>query len=179
MNSPAPALPLVAPVPRPGFIPKPFVSDASWQATGEAWVQGVESDSARMLLPSEKLFAEVSTFEIRKTHQARYTLSRIRAPFLEVGDQDCSSDWVDLLAPAVWANGFRVLTSEPAPTIVRGFFGSYTPQVPAYRLIICPHWMRRLGWRTHQENWLVYLDRSGAVVARIVWWRDGGRRGCR
>ena len=57
---------------------------------------------------------------------------------------------------------------------MRRFFGSDMPDVPAYRLIICPHWMRRLGWRTHQDNWLVYLDQSGAVAARIVWWRDGG-----
>jgi hypothetical protein len=48
------------------------------------------------------------------------------------------------------------------------------PDVPRFQLTICPNWMRELGWRLHADNWLVYFDRSGQVVARGVWWRDGG-----
>ena len=79
-----------------------------------------------------------------------------------------------MLPRAIWANGFRALTNEPAPTFVRRLLVSYMPAVPLFQIIICPNWLRQLGWHTHPENWLVYLDQFGQVVARVVWWRDGG-----
>lgn len=51
---------------------------------------------------------------------------------------------------------------------------SRIPEVPHYRLIICPFWLQRLGWHHHHANELVFQDQQNYLVARIVWWRDGG-----
>jgi len=82
----------------------------------------------------------------------RVSLERIRAPLLNIGDQDNLAEWVGLLPKAVWANGFLALTNELAPTIVRMFSGSYMSEVPPYQLIICPNWLRRLMWRNHPDS---------------------------
>lgn len=176
MSFPAPTLPLIVPASRPLFVSRPSLDDASWpdRDTAEKWIQSVESDVFPLALPGEKVIAEIFTFEIYKARQALYTAKRISAPFLEVGDQEDFAGWVDLLPEAKWANGFRALTDELAPTIVRAFSSRNMPEVPRHQLIVCPLWMRRLGWRTHPDNWLVYLGRSSEVVARVVWWRDGG-----
>lgn len=176
MNFPAPTLPLIEPVPRPQFIPRAALDMDSWRDRNaqQKWVQGVENDIRPLPISSEKVIAEFSTFEVRKVRSARYIQERVRAPFLNVGDQEDLAHWVDLLPKAVWANGFRAVTDELAPTIVRSFSVSYMPEVPRYQLIICPNWLRRLGWRNHPDNWLLYLDHSRQIVARIVWWRDGG-----
>jgi hypothetical protein len=177
MNFPAPTLPLITPVPRPQFISRPALEEENFRGRDawEKWVLGVENDARPQSIPNETVIAEISTFEIHKVRWARYIQERIRAPFLDIGDQDDLAEWVSLLPKAVWANGFRAVTNEMAPTIVRRFFVSHMPEVPPYLLIICPNWLRRLRWRNHPDNWLLYLDHSGQIVARIVWWRDGGR----
>jgi hypothetical protein len=176
MNFPAPTLPLIRPVPRPQLIPRPALEEGNWSGRDawEKWVQGVENDTRPLPIPNEKVIAEISIFKINQFRRARYIQERIRAPFLNVGDQNDLAEWVGLLPKAVWANGFRALSKELAPTIVRRLSVNLMPEVPPYQIIICPNWLRRLGWRNHPDNWLLYLDHSGQVVARIVWWRDGG-----
>lgn len=176
MNFPVPTLPLITPVPRPKFIPRPALEEGNWKDRDAwaKWVQGVESVARPLPIPNEKLIAEISIFKIHQVRRARYVQERIRAPFLNVGDQDDLAEWAGMLPKAMWANGFRAVTNELAATIVRRLYVSYMPEVPPYQLIICPNWLHRLGWRNHPDNWLLYLDHSGQMVARIVWWRDGG-----
>ncbi len=44
----------------------------------------------------------------------------------------------------------------------------------AYPLALCPNWLMRLRWGAHDEEPSVFLDASGAVVAKLHWWRDAG-----
>ena len=44
----------------------------------------------------------------------------------------------------------------------------------AYQFALCPNWVKRLRWRAHDEEPSVFLDASGAVVAKLYWWRDAG-----
>ena len=44
----------------------------------------------------------------------------------------------------------------------------------AYSFALCPNWVKRLSWSAHDEEPSVFLDTSGAVVARLYWWRDAG-----
>ena len=44
----------------------------------------------------------------------------------------------------------------------------------AYSIALCPNWVKRLRLRANDEEPSVFLDPSGAVVARYYWWRDGG-----
>jgi len=44
----------------------------------------------------------------------------------------------------------------------------------AYPFALRPNWVKRLRWRTHDEEASVFLNASGAVVAKLYWWRDAG-----
>ncbi|MBF0629192.1 MAG: ATP-binding protein [Magnetococcales bacterium] len=175
MNYPAPTLTSIAPTPRPQFIPRP-AAESAWTGSdaGEKWIHGVDDDTVLLTTSNEKVIAEISTFEIHEFRRARFKMERIRAPFLQVGNQIGITGWLDLLPKALWVNGFRAVTDELAPTFVRSLSISLWLEVPGYQFIICPNWLHRLGWRMHPNNWQIYLDHSGQIVARMVWWRDGG-----
>lgn len=173
MGFPAPRLPVISPVPRPLFVPRPRVDDSSWQDSEEEWLRGIDSDVRPLLVGNDTLIAEMSHFEVRNIRRM-YKQARMRAPFLKVGEFDDLHHWFELLPEARWANGIRAMTKDPAPTIVRRLSGNYMPEVPEFMLTICPLWLRRLGWHPHVDNWLVFVDKAGEVVAKIVWWRDGG-----
>lgn len=65
MGFPAPRLPVISPVPRPGFVPRPRVDHSSWQDTEEKWLRGVDDDVRPLLAGSDTLIAEVSRFQMR------------------------------------------------------------------------------------------------------------------
>jgi hypothetical protein len=175
MGFPVPPLPLLLPAIRPPFVPKAASEEISWDRDSEGkWLEAVHEDVRPLQLGEDAVIAEICSFQIRKTRRT-YIQERIRAPFLDVSDCGELAGWFDLLPSAIWAGGMVHATSqEPARTICRRLSSSYMPEVPEYQLVICPRWLRRLGWRSHERNRLVYLDSSGRVVARIVWWRDGG-----
>jgi hypothetical protein len=175
MSFPAPTLALIAPVPRPTFIRRPTLDENNWRdkEIGEEWLQGVERD----VVPypqDETTIADVSTFQIHKISRGRYRSERIRIPFLDLAPETGLDEWLAMLPEAVWADGFRTSTDLPSEAFVRRLSVRYMPDLPRFQLVICPNWLRQLGWRVHPDNWLVYLDRSGQVVARAVWWRDAG-----
>lgn len=176
LNFPAPTLPLITPLARPRFVARPGRDETSWQSAeiAEKWLQGVESDVAPAWPQDETVIAEISTFEVHEVSRGRYRSARVRAPFLVARDGTGFGEWIDLIPEAVWADGFQTSTNQLSPTIVRRLTVRYMPEIPQYQLILCPNWMRALGWRMHPDNWLVYIDRSGQVVARLMWWRDGG-----
>ena len=101
-------------------------------------------------------------------------LKFVRAPGLELGDDDQEFDGFDLLPRATWLGQTFANSRTPASSLGRGLLVSWIPEVPRYRLTICPHWLQKLGWHPHPSNELVFLDTGCALVAKIVWWRDGG-----
>jgi hypothetical protein len=175
MSFPAPTLPLIAPVPRPTFIIRPTLDENSWREAeiAEEWLRGVENDLAPYP-QDEMIIADISTFQVRKISRGRYRSERIRIPYLVTEPGTDLDAWLALLPQAVWENGFRTGTNELSEVFVRRLSVRYMPDVPRFQFVICPNWLRELGWHMHPDNWLVYLDRSGQVVARAVWWRDAG-----
>jgi hypothetical protein len=45
-----------------------------------------------------------------------------------------------------------------------------------YQIMLCPRVASELGWRSDSRNLFVYRDRNGEVMAKTVYWRDGGER---
>src|SRR3546814_12829105 len=66
------------------------------------------------------------------------------------------------------------LDNEPAPTLIRRLVCSidFGLDSATYPIALCPYWLRKLQWREDAPG--VSIDARGAVVARIVWWRDAG-----
>ncbi|WP_087647677.1 hypothetical protein [Caballeronia choica] len=170
---PASTLPLVSPCERPRTIARPTVDRTQWHETDERWLDAVHVDVRFPLNGFGTVIAEYARFDCRDV-RTTFALERIRVPFLDVCGGDDLSSWMQELPRAIWVDRIVPLSDEPAATIVRLFEETCLPGVPGDMLVICPFWLRLLSWWQHPENWLIYLDKTGRVVARVVWWRDGG-----
>lgn len=173
LGYPAPRPPLILPVSRPKFIRRPELDDTNWRTTEEDWLEGAAGDTLRLDPGNEMIVVEVCEFHIRKSRRT-FHMQRVRAPGLEVDDGGREFDGFELLPRSIWLGQVHATSRAPATTIARGLVVSWMPEIPRFRLIICPHWLKRLDWHTHPSNELVFLDKDESLVARIVWWRDGG-----
>lgn len=168
---PRPILPGV----RPGHVRRPAIVRAMWREEEAAWLQDVEADLAVGPHAESFMLAEFACYQRRHIRtQFSMETARLRsAPQEELGSL---SDLMDNLPRATWLNGIVAL-DDPSPSIVARFIESNFPEIPADFLILCPHWVARLGWHQHPDNRLVYQDSDGVVVARLLWWRDGTPQG--
>ena len=173
MGFPAPRLPLVSPAVRPEFMRRPSPDESDWKELEEKWLGKVSEDGRPLPIGDDTVIAEVTRFHVRNVRRL-YDLERMRAPFFDMANSGDIYDWFQLLPKATWLAGIRAAGAEPAPTIVRRLSLSYAPDVPEFMLSICPHWLRQLGWRALDDNWLIFVNRAGELVGKIVWWRDGG-----
>jgi hypothetical protein len=172
----SPLVPMIATI-RPPFIPRLAPPEKKWadKDQGEKWVNGVDEDILQLgIEKGEVVIAEITTFEARRVHSSCYSSERIRAPFLDVGNHIEMENWINLFPKAIWRNGSWSQPKESATTIVRSITSIYFPEIPACEFIICPNWLQRLQWHIDPKNRFIYLDKSEQIVARIVWWRDGG-----
>jgi len=173
MGYPAVRLPALSPSERPRFVERPSVDQTSWTERDQRWLAGVDDDVRPLITERNTVLAEITRFRCRDLRSG-FMLERMRAPFFDVCQGEDLSSWIQELPGAVWAENIVALSNEPASTIVRRFSESWMPEIPSDMLVICPHWLRLLGWRRHPEKWFIYLDVAGQIVARTVWWRDGG-----
>lgn len=76
----------------------------------------------------------------------------------------------------MWLGQHVALDNELAPTLVRRVVCSVDMgfDAAAYPFVLCPNWVMRLRWRAHDDEPSVFLDASGAVVAKLHWWCDAG-----
>lgn len=177
LNAPTPPQPLSLPQVRPIVVRRPLVArDAGWTEGERKWTEGVGDDVATWSdLHDEHVVAEVSRFKIYKPRQADLLLHRIRAPGASIDDEKFD-DCYQQLPAAVWMGRVVPLDNELASTLIRRLVCSidFGLDSATYPIVLCPNWLRRLQWRAHADAPSVYIDASGAIVARVVWWRDAG-----
>jgi hypothetical protein len=177
LNAPTPPHPLSLPQVRPRGVLRPLVvRDAGWMEGERTWTNGVGDDVAAWLdQRDEHVVAEVSRFKICKPRQAEFLLHRIRAPGASIDDEKFD-DCYQQLPAAVWIGQVMPFDNGPASTLIRRLVCSidFGFDSATYPIVLCPNWLRLLQWRTHKDASGVYIDNSGAIVARIVWWRDAG-----
>lgn len=162
--------PDLSPAPRPSELVRPPLGSID-SKTGEAtWLDGVCDDLISFHVQDNFVLAEIYRFA-RTDIRRELTLERIKAPFeLEHGTP---FEALREVPDAVWIDGARTHPTELSPTVVRTLEYNELASIPALHLIICPNWLRRLYWRRHPEDQLVYLDATGQRVAQVIWWRDG------
>jgi hypothetical protein len=173
MGYPAVRLPVLLPSERPPFVVRPSLDPYMWSKDQQQrWVATVSDDIRPIVIGSDTILSEITRFHFKYVGR-EFTVDRMRVPFLDAAPSEDSSSWTDDLPGAIWVDEIVPLSDEPAVTVVRYFSQSGVPEIPSDMLVICPVWLRRLGWRRQPENWLNYLDRVGQLVAKVVWWRDG------
>ncbi len=175
LNAPLPPRPLMRAHVRPQGICRPLaVRDASWREAEKLWTEQVDGDVASWSdRGDEHIVAEISRFKVVEARRAQYRLHRIRAPHLQADGNELW-DWYQELPAAVWLGQIVPLDGEPAPTLVRRLVSSLGMDAPAYQIILCPNWLRRLRWQAHHQDPSIYVDANAVVVARVTWWRDAG-----
>jgi hypothetical protein len=78
------------------------------------------------------------------------------------------------MLPAIcWLGQDVAFDDELSPTLVRRYVSSFDRSAPAYRITLCPNWLRRLQWSNLNDP-SVYHDASSTLVAQVQWWRDAG-----
>lgn len=177
LGCPLPPRPLKLPRVRPEWIRMPLLDrHASWSERERKWVDEVDSDVAPFPAHHDgQVVAEVSRIKIFKPRLSEHRLYRFRAPSAQTDGGDFDQCYATLPI-AVWLGRHVALDEELASTLVRRVVCSVDMgfDAAAYPLALCPNWLIRLRWRAHDENPSVFLDVSGAVVAKLHWWRDAG-----
>lgn len=168
--------PLKLPRVRPEWIRMPLVDRYAGWSEREKWAEEVDSDVAPFPAHHDgRVVAEVSRFKIFKPRLSVHRLYRFRAPSAQTDGEDFDQCYATLPI-AVWLGQHVAIDNELAPTLVRRVVCSVEMgfDAAAYPIALCPNWMKRLRWRAHDEEPCSFLDASGAVVAKLYWWRDAG-----
>lgn len=177
LGCPLPPRPLKLPRVRPEWIRMPMLDrSAGWSEQERKWIDEVDGDVAPFPAHRDgQVVAEVSRFKILKPRLSEHRLYRIRAPSAETDSEDFD-DCYTRLPIVVWLGQYVALDNDLAPTLVRRVVCSVDMSfdAAAYPFVLCPNWVMRLRWRAHDEEPSVFLDASGAVVAKLYWWRDAG-----
>jgi tetratricopeptide (TPR) repeat protein len=177
VGCPLPPRPLKLPRVRPEWIRMPLLDrHAGWSERERKWVEEVNSDVAPFPAHHDgQVVAEVSRFKIFKPRLSAHRLYRFRAPAAQTDGEDFDQCYATLPI-VVWLGRHVAFDDELAPTLVRRVVCSVDMGIDAaaYPFALCPNWLTRLRWRAHDEEPNVYLDASGAVVAKLHWWRDAG-----
>jgi len=177
LGCPLPPRPLKLPRGRPEWIRMPLLNrSAGWSERERKWIDEVDGDVAPFPADSHgQVVAEVSRFKILKPRLSEHRLYRFRAPSAEIDSEDFD-DCYARLPIAVWLGQYFAFDNDLAPTLVRKVVCSVDMgfDAAAYSFALCPNWVKRLRWSAHDEEPSVFLDPSGAVVARLCWWRDAG-----
>lgn len=177
LGCPLPPRPLKFPQVRPEWIRMPlFDRHVGWSERETKWVDEVDSDVASFPAHHDgQVVAEVSRFKIFKPRQSEHRLYRFRAPSAQTDREDFDQCYATFPL-AVWLGKHVALDNELAPTLVRRVVCSVDMgfDAAAYPFALCPNWVKRLRWRTHDEEPSVFLNANGAVVAKLYWWRDAG-----
>lgn len=177
LGCPLPPRPPTFPRVRPEWVRMPlFDRSAGWSERERKWVDEVDSDVAPF--PAQRdgqVVAEVSRFKILKPRLSEHHLYRFRSPSARTDGENFDQCYA-ALPIAVWLGQHVALDNELAPTLVRRVVCSVDIgfDAAAYPFVLCPNWVMRLRWRAHDDEPSVFLDASGAVVAKLHWWRDAG-----
>lgn len=161
------------PVVRPSFIRRPSLERARWNAPEDEWLAGVEEDTIPGHTGEEFLLGETARFHVMR-HRLRFEMMRMRAHRLPVEQVDEAFDVIKSLGRVLWIDEPLPQYREPAATMLARLTAGWNPRVPEARLIICPYWADLLEWRLNIDKAWTYVDKYGAVMARSMWWRDGG-----
>jgi hypothetical protein len=57
-----------------------------------------------------------------------------------------------------------------------GFRGDAAGSFPEYGLGLCPVAAAHAGAKIDRRSPFIWLDKNGSVIARTIWWREGGFR---
>jgi hypothetical protein len=173
--------------PRPVGVPAPEFNDHLAPGTNADWRQAVDHDLIAPTVAGHLVLAASALHE-RGRFREVWQVEQYYGPGTEVAEEDLSARLRRLPRVLLMDRSYpryRAVAPGAVVHVEADLLGTIEP----FTLALCPRVAEKLDWHPDPRNALTYLDPSGQVAARTVWWRDGGvctvgtdttifRRGC-
>ncbi len=173
-GAPSPLMSPIAASPRPEGIVTPAVPFPHHTYELDEWRKSVADDIPSPQLPGFVILAATACFR-RRAFADEWTVEQYWGPDTGHADDGLEQQLVKL--PRVMTT--NVLTplydTSAAWAVARPQY-MYAGQAHSLRLMFCPRFMARLGWRPAADDVFTTVDERGDPVAQSMLWRDGGFR---
>jgi hypothetical protein len=163
------------PAERPVGMPRANINEVGLGDKPSEWVEAIEEDLRALRFGEHMVLAEVTHFE-RTRFRRKYTVDRVRLHGLADRESASMNEVINELPVVINLDPAVASYRHPSKHLVARFVPNGTASRRHAMPVICPLWATRLKWSPHPVNPFVYRDGAGTVVARSIWWRDGGVR---
>jgi hypothetical protein len=169
------AIPSTPPSIRPPAIVPPRESKLSWSNEIEAWLNQKGDAPDWPTMSGWQVLAAAGRYDL--TSIRRELVEEHLVLRYELGTAaEGMDDELAALPHVVNLGDFITLYDEVSPTGVATLLPDRAGAIPEYAIMLCPILAARVGLRHNHDDPLSYVDQSGTVVVRTIWWRDGGVR---
>jgi len=167
-------VPTLPPVHRPIGVRAPEVPKERRSKEIDDWLSRSENDAFEPFVENHIVLAATALHERRRFREG-WLVEQYYGPKV---DQPGESLFGQLgqLPSVVVSDQIMVQYEGCAPGAVAHPEPTLSDSVDFHQIILCPRVAAELGWRPDSRNLFVYRDRNGNVVARTLYWRDGGER---
>jgi hypothetical protein len=160
------------PAPRPAGVLRAHVAEGYITEQHAEWQANVAQYAVAPTLDGHLVLAATAVHARRRFRDERIIEQYFGPDTGRVGE-DLSDQLSDL--PQVLVTGeVEPLYEGFAPGGVARPKPTISNMIDDQTIMLCPHVAAALGWRPDPKHALTYLDSSGTVVARTLYWRDGG-----
>jgi hypothetical protein len=160
------------PAPRPPGVPRAEMADIYRSADGTEWQVSVEEDAVKPTMEGHVVLAATALHE-RRYFRDEWIVEQYFGPDTGRAENGLATQ-LNRLPWVVVADGIDPAYDGLAPGAVVRPKPDVSGSVDFYTVTLCPRVAAKLGWRSDPRNVFTYLDDNDQVVARTLYWRDGG-----
>jgi len=165
-----------APHPRPVGCVKPRLSTffSGRHDEDKAASKGAD-DTAVDGFPHWICLAAVTRYERTRFNEV-LAVDRLAVPAISMDEAESLDDAYTSLKSALVAGITYPIYRDAAKGAVVSFRDDAAGSFPEYGLGLCPVAAAHVGAKVDKQNPFIWLDDKGSLVARTIWWREGGFR---
>lgn len=165
-----------APHPRPVGCVKPRLSTffSGRHDENKAASKGAD-DTAVDRFPDWICLAAITRYERTRFNEV-LAVDRLAVPAISMDEAESLDDAYTSLKCALVAGIAYPIYRDAAKGAVVSFRDDAAGSFPEYGLGLCPVAAAHAGAKVDRQNPFIWLDGKGSLVARTIWWREGGFR---
>lgn len=162
----------IAPTARPPGVPRSNIPDLYGEEKTKEWLASASDDAFTPVVADGIVLAATSYHE-RRHFRRTWTAEQYFGPELGHIEGDLSAQ-LSQLPRVVVEDNVVPLYDGLAPRGVASAARTISSSIEDGVVTLCPRVAAALGWIRSRRNVFTYLDRTGAIAARTIHWRDGG-----
>lgn len=162
------------PAPRPQGVPAPGIVDIHASSANTEWVAQADEDAVKPTVAGNVVLA-ATAIHVRRNFRDEWIVEQYFGPDTCRAEEDLFRQ-LRRLPRVVVADGAVPMYEGFAPGAVVHPEPVMVGSVDLHMVMLCPRVAAALGWRPDPRHAFTYFDKSDQVVARTIYWRDGGER---